>query len=206
MTLLADQPARGGDRWTSRPSPCRSSPWTTISSRSAGPGPSPSRTRAPLPQRQLRGRRGPGVRLPRRGDHGRQRAQRHAREGTPITFDATGQATFSGPTIGNGINSNLDVDIYRIDMARGGLITAEITAKRLASPSSLRLVPAPLRRQRNEIANNDQAFGSDSFIDFFVTTGGPTTWASRALQRLYNPGWAPAAPASPWASTTCGCR
>jgi subtilisin family serine protease/subtilisin-like proprotein convertase family protein len=93
-------------------------------------------------------------------------------QATPVVFDASGQATFSGATIGNGINVNLDVDLYRIDMARGGLITAEITAKRLASPSTLDSYLRLFDANGNELANNDQTFGDDSFIDFFVTTGG----------------------------------
>jgi len=93
-------------------------------------------------------------------------------EATPVTFDTTGTATFTGATLGNGINVNLDVDLYRIDMARGGLITAEITAKRLASPSSLDSYLRLFNANGVEIANNDQTFGQDSFIDFFVTTGG----------------------------------
>jgi subtilisin family serine protease/subtilisin-like proprotein convertase family protein len=93
-------------------------------------------------------------------------------EATPITFDASGQATFSGATVGNGINNNLDVDLYRIDLARGGLITAEITAKRLPSPSSLDSYLRLFDALGNQIAFNDQSAGDDSFIDFFVTTGG----------------------------------
>jgi subtilisin-like proprotein convertase family protein len=93
-------------------------------------------------------------------------------QATPIVFDASGQATFTGVTLGNGLNANLDVDIYRIDMARGGLIEAEITAKRLPSPSTLDSYLRLFDANGNELINNDQAFGSDSFFDFFVTTGG----------------------------------
>ncbi len=91
---------------------------------------------------------------------------------TVIPFDSAGQANFSGVTIGNGFAGNLDVDLYRIDLARGGLITAEITAKRLPAPSSLDSYLRLFDAFGVEIASNDQAFGADSFIDFYVFTGG----------------------------------
>jgi len=93
-------------------------------------------------------------------------------EATPIAFDATGQARYTGVTLGNGIYSNLDVDIYRINLARGGLITAEITAQRLASPSTLDSYMRLFNASGEQLAFNDQFFGRDSFIDFFVSTGG----------------------------------
>jgi len=91
---------------------------------------------------------------------------------TPVAFDAAGQANFNGVTLGNGLQVNLDVDLYRIDMARAGLITAEIFAKRLPAPSALDSYLRLFDANGVEIAANDQAFGQDSFIDFFVFTGG----------------------------------
>lgn len=91
----------------------------------------------------------------------------------PVNFGATGgEVTFSGLTIGDGVQSALDVDLFRINMARGGLINATIIAQQLPTPSSfdsyLRLFDAG----GNELAANDQFAGNDSFLDFFVTTGG----------------------------------
>lgn len=91
---------------------------------------------------------------------------------TAIPFDAAGQANFTGVTIGNGLAANLDVDLYRIDLARGGLITAEVTARRLPAPSTLDSYLRLFNASGVEITNNDQSFGQDSFIDFFVSTGG----------------------------------
>jgi subtilisin-like proprotein convertase family protein len=91
---------------------------------------------------------------------------------TLVPFDASGSATFSGASIGNGIFGPRDVDLYRINLARGGLITAEITARRLASGSTLDSVLRLFNAQGVEIASNDQFFQEDSFIDFFVSTGG----------------------------------
>jgi len=96
-------------------------------------------------------------------------------EATVLSFDATGAARFTGVTVGNGLFGNLDVDLYRLDLSRGGQISAEITAQRLAGGSSL---DSYLRLfgfengQLVELANNDQFFGQDSFLDFFVRTQG----------------------------------
>lgn len=91
---------------------------------------------------------------------------------TPVSFDSTGQAAFNGVTVGNGLQANLDIDLYRLDLSRGGLITAEIFAKRLPAPSTLDSYIRLFDANGVEIASNDQTFGQDSFIDFFVFTGG----------------------------------
>jgi subtilisin family serine protease/subtilisin-like proprotein convertase family protein len=91
---------------------------------------------------------------------------------TPVTFDASGQATFAGVFVGNGTQAALDVDIYRIDMARGGQITAEVVARRLGTPSSLDSVIRLFDANGAQLAVNDQFFGQDSYIDFFVRTAG----------------------------------
>ncbi len=91
---------------------------------------------------------------------------------TPIAFDASGSATFAGATVGNGVFGGRDVDIYRVTLARGGLITAEITARRLASGSTLDSVLRLFNAAGEQLAINDQYFQEDSFIDFFVSTGG----------------------------------
>lgn len=95
-------------------------------------------------------------------------------QATPVSFDASGQARFTGVTLGNGLFAGLDVDLYRINMPRGGLITAETFARRpgLTAPSTLDTYLRLFNAQGQEIANNDQTVGQDSLIDFFVTTGG----------------------------------
>lgn len=91
---------------------------------------------------------------------------------TPVVFSASGTAVFNSAVIGNGLAGPLDVDLYRIDIPRGGLITAEVRAKRLPVPSDLDSVLRLFNAFGVAIALNDQFYGSDSFIDFFVTTGG----------------------------------
>lgn len=91
---------------------------------------------------------------------------------TPVLFDASGQATFAGVFVGNGTQGALDVDMYRIDMTRGGQITAEVVARRLGTPSPLDSVIRLFDANGVQLAINDQFFGQDSYIDFFVRTAG----------------------------------
>lgn len=93
-------------------------------------------------------------------------------ESTPLTFNSAGEANVSGVTLGNGVFGGLDVDMYRIDMSRGGQITAEITAQRLPAGSTLDSYMRLFDANGVEIAENDQFFGQDSYIDFFVRTAG----------------------------------
>jgi len=93
-------------------------------------------------------------------------------QATPVPFSASGTATLAGATIGDGLFPSLDVDLYRLDLSKGGLITAEVVAKELPSPSSLDSYLRLFDAQGNELAANDQFNGPDSFIEFFVTTGG----------------------------------
>lgn len=91
---------------------------------------------------------------------------------TLTTFSASGNATFAGATIGDGIYTSKDVDLFRIDIPRGGQITAEIVAQRLATVSTLDSVLRLFNARGEQLAINDQFFGKDAYIDFFVTTGG----------------------------------
>lgn len=91
---------------------------------------------------------------------------------TPITFDASGSATLTGINLGDGIQANRDVDLFRITLPAGGLITAEVIAKRLPTPSTLDSFVRLFDGFGNQIASNDQFYGQDSYLDFFVSTGG----------------------------------
>lgn len=93
-------------------------------------------------------------------------------QAVPITFNASGAATLNGLRIGDGLQSTRDVDLFRIDLPRGGLITAEVIAKRLPSPSTLDSYIRLFDAFGQQIASNDQFFGQDSYLDFFVSTGG----------------------------------
>jgi subtilisin family serine protease/subtilisin-like proprotein convertase family protein len=91
---------------------------------------------------------------------------------TPVAFNASGQGGYSGVTLGNGVGGNLDVDIYRIDIPRGGQITAEINARRLSNPSVFDSYLRLFNALGQEISSNDNFFAQDSYLDFFVPTGG----------------------------------
>jgi subtilisin family serine protease/subtilisin-like proprotein convertase family protein len=91
---------------------------------------------------------------------------------TPVVFNASGKSGFSGVSLGNGLGGNLDVDIYRIDIPRGGQITAEINARRLSNPSNLDSYLRLFNAVGTEIASNDNFYAQDSYVDFFVPTGG----------------------------------
>jgi subtilisin-like proprotein convertase family protein len=91
---------------------------------------------------------------------------------TPLSFGSSGTAAFTGVTLGNGPGGNLDVDLYRIDIPRGGLITAEVIARRLTNPSTLDSVLRLFNANGEVLASNDNFFAQDSYVDFFVATGG----------------------------------
>ncbi|MFA6045782.1 MAG: sensory rhodopsin transducer, partial [Phycisphaerales bacterium] len=93
-------------------------------------------------------------------------------QATPVSFSADGSATFTGVTLGNGIFGLSDVDLYRITTVRGGQITATITAQRLPAGSTLDSYLRLFDGNGVEITSNDQSFGNDSFIDYFVRTAG----------------------------------
>lgn len=91
---------------------------------------------------------------------------------TRITFDTSGTATFAGAAVGNGLFGANDVDLYRIDVASGGQITAEVKAKRLSIPSTLDGVLRLFDASGRELARSDQFFGADPYIDYFVAIQG----------------------------------
>lgn len=91
---------------------------------------------------------------------------------TPVVFDANGKANFAGLTIGDGVFAALDVDLFKVQMDRGGLITAKVDAKGLPVPSTLDSYLRLFNAAGVELASNDQFNGADSFLDYFVTTGG----------------------------------
>ncbi|VAX35724.1 hypothetical protein MNBD_PLANCTO03-923 [hydrothermal vent metagenome] len=91
---------------------------------------------------------------------------------TPVAFDGTGNAAYASLTLGDGLAAALDVDLYKITLPKGGLITADITAANLDLPSTLDSYLRLFDANGVELANNDQFNGRDSSLDFFVTTGG----------------------------------
>jgi subtilisin family serine protease/subtilisin-like proprotein convertase family protein len=91
---------------------------------------------------------------------------------TPVAFDGSGIASFGSVTIGDGLHASLDVDIFKITLPKGGLITSSITAANRQIPSDLDSYLRLFDANGEELTNNDQFNGRDSALDYFVTTGG----------------------------------
>lgn len=91
---------------------------------------------------------------------------------TPVVFNGSGDAAFRSVTLGDGLSASLDVDLYKITLPLGGLITAEVIAANLDIPSDLDSYLRLFDANGEELAANDQFNGRDSFLDYFVTTGG----------------------------------
>lgn len=89
-----------------------------------------------------------------------------------VAFIGSGSANFSGITLGDGVRAGLDVDLFRVDIPRGGLIRAEIFAQNRLGGSSLDSYLRLFDGVGNELVSNDQFNGQDSLVDFFVSTGG----------------------------------
>jgi len=107
---------------------------------------------------------------------------------TPVIFNASGTAVFNGASLGNGLFAGLDVDFYRIDVPRAGELTAEVNARRLPNPSPLDSVLRLFNANGVEITRNDQFFGADSYIDFFLNTAGTYYIGVSGFSNLnYNP-------------------
>lgn len=91
---------------------------------------------------------------------------------TPSNFTGSGTATFQGLSIGDGLSGALDVDLFAINLPRGGLIRATVLAAQLPLPSGFDSYLRLFSATGQELTSNDQFNGPDALIDFFVTTGG----------------------------------
>ena len=90
---------------------------------------------------------------------------------TLLTLSA-GAATVTG-TIGDGIYGVADVDIYAVTVAAGGVLTVDVDAASLATPSSLDSYVRVFNASGGQVAFNDDAAGSlDSFVTYTVPTSG----------------------------------
>lgn len=91
-------------------------------------------------------------------------------------YTASGSASFNALTIGDGLaivgGVRLDVDIFRIDLVRPGFINAEVIAQRLPGGSTLDAVLRLFDATGQQLAVNDQFFGNDPSIQFFVRNAG----------------------------------
>ena len=90
---------------------------------------------------------------------------------TPLTLSG-GRATVSA-TIGDGASTAADVDLYAVTLAAGTVLTADIDASSLATPSSLDSYLRVFAASGSQLAANDDAGGSfDSLVSYTVPTAG----------------------------------
>jgi len=90
---------------------------------------------------------------------------------TPVTLSG-GRATVSA-TIGDGAFTAADVDLYAVTLAAGTVLTADIDASSLATPSSLDSYLRVFAASGSQLAANDDAGGSfDSLVSYTVPTAG----------------------------------
>lgn len=93
-------------------------------------------------------------------------------QATPVIVGSGGTALYTNINIGDGANPLLDVDIYRLTMAGPGLITVQVDAKSLPSPSDLDSYLRLFDGSGRELARNDNFNGLDSRVQYFVPAGG----------------------------------
>ncbi len=91
---------------------------------------------------------------------------------TPVSFDASGVAQFNSLIIGDGTQTLRDVDLFRITVLGPGQFSAEVTARRLPGGSSLDSMLRLFDANGQQLAINDQFFGQDSYVDFFLRSAG----------------------------------
>jgi len=91
---------------------------------------------------------------------------------SPVILDGDGRATFTDMVIGDGLQEAQDVDLFRIFVNGPSLITVEVFAATLASPSGLDPYLRLFDSSGAELRNNDNFNGLDPKIQYFVPAGG----------------------------------
>lgn len=91
---------------------------------------------------------------------------------TTVSFSASGTAQFNSLIIGDGTQTLRDVDLFKIIVPGPGQFSAEVTARRLPGGSSLDSMLRLFDANGEELVMNDQFFGQDSYIDFFLRSAG----------------------------------
>jgi len=93
-------------------------------------------------------------------------------QSSPLLLNPQGLVEVQDLVIGDGLNGDRDVDIFRVFSSGPGLITAEIVARGLAVPSDLDSYVRLFDASGVELAANDNFTGLDSKIQFFVAAAG----------------------------------
>lgn len=107
---------------------------------------------------------------------------------TPVILNADGRASFTDLVIGDGLQEAQDVDIFKIFVTGPSLISAEVFAATLPSPSGLDPYMRLFDASGVELDNNDNFNSLDPKIQFFVPAGGNYYIGISAFPNLnYNP-------------------
>jgi subtilisin family serine protease len=93
-------------------------------------------------------------------------------QATPVVIGSDHTALFESAFLGDGLNPTLDVDVFKVTVNAPSLITAEVIARNLLSPSTLDSYMRLFDPTGAELAHNDNFRGLDSRIQYFVPNGG----------------------------------
>jgi len=107
---------------------------------------------------------------------------------TPVILDPNGRATYFDLVIGDGLQEQQDVDIFKVFVTGPSLISAEVFAARLPSPSGLDPYLRLFDASGVELRANDNYESLDPKIQYFVPAGGNYFIGVSAYpNRNYNP-------------------
>ncbi|MBX3404765.1 MAG: S8 family serine peptidase [Phycisphaeraceae bacterium] len=116
---------------------------------------------------------------------------------TPVILSPSGRAEFFDLFIGDGLNETRDVDLFRVFVNGPALISAEVFARSLPTPSSLDPYLRLFDASGVELRANDNFNGLDPKIQYFVPSGGNYYIGVSAYPNVsYNPILAPTGVAS----------
>lgn len=111
---------------------------------------------------------------------------------TPVILSPTGRAEFFDLFIGDGLYETRDVDLFRVYVNGPALISAEVMARSLPTPSSLDPYMRLFDASGVELRNNDNFNGLDPKIQYFVPAAGNYYIGVSAYPNVsYNPILAP---------------
>lgn len=107
---------------------------------------------------------------------------------TPVILDPNGRAVYTDLVIGDGLQEPQDVDIFKVFVTGPSLITAEVFAATLPTPSGLDAYLRLFDASGVELRNNDNFNSLDPKVQFFVPSGGNYYIGVSAYPNLnYNP-------------------
>ena len=107
---------------------------------------------------------------------------------TPVILDGEGKASYTDLVIGDGLQEVQDVDIFKIFVNGPSVITAQVFASTLPTPSGLDPYMRLFDASGVELRNNDNFSALDSKIQYFVAAAGNYFIAVSAYPNTsYNP-------------------